>query len=87
MGGTRELDDWQSCVYDGLKRARQQAWATSARHRHNYKGIDGGVDEATTRKYKERVNHIWWECPALNKHSDLGYLNLHKKRAQDNNKP
>eukprot|EP00972_Heterocapsa_arctica_P000312 44527-Heterocapsa_arctica.AAC.1 len=39
------------------------------------------------RPQQERVNRIWWECPALNKHSDLGYLNLHKKRAQDNNKP
>eukprot|EP00972_Heterocapsa_arctica_P077680 11456282-Heterocapsa_arctica.AAC.1 len=33
------------------------------------------------------VNHILWECPALNTYSDLGYLNLHKTRAQENNKP
>eukprot|EP00972_Heterocapsa_arctica_P107278 15804067-Heterocapsa_arctica.AAC.1 len=51
MGVTRELDDWQSVVYDGIKRARQQAWEKSARNRHNYKGMDRGVDEATTRKY------------------------------------
>eukprot|EP00972_Heterocapsa_arctica_P109083 16063001-Heterocapsa_arctica.AAC.1 len=28
------------------------------------------------------VNHIWWECPALNRHSDLGYLNLHETTEQ-----
>eukprot|EP00972_Heterocapsa_arctica_P043391 6404641-Heterocapsa_arctica.AAC.1 len=33
------------------------------------------------------VNHVWWECLALNKYNDLGYLNLNKKRAQENNKP
>eukprot|EP00972_Heterocapsa_arctica_P105641 15563826-Heterocapsa_arctica.AAC.1 len=37
MGATREIDDWQSVVYDGIKRARQQAWEKSARNRHNYK--------------------------------------------------
>eukprot|EP00972_Heterocapsa_arctica_P006529 955401-Heterocapsa_arctica.AAC.1 len=26
------------------------------------------------------VNHIWWECPALNKYSNLGFLNLNKGR-------
>eukprot|EP00972_Heterocapsa_arctica_P057277 8451081-Heterocapsa_arctica.AAC.1 len=50
MGVTRELDDWQGFVYDGIKRARQQAWERSARNRHNDKGIDRGVDEATARK-------------------------------------
>eukprot|EP00972_Heterocapsa_arctica_P115554 16448395-Heterocapsa_arctica.AAC.1 len=51
MGVTRELDDWQGFVYDGIKRARQQAWEINARNIHNYKGIDRRVDEATTRKY------------------------------------
>eukprot|EP00972_Heterocapsa_arctica_P062665 9241775-Heterocapsa_arctica.AAC.1 len=51
MGVTRDLDEWQSFVYDRIKRARQQAWEKSARHIHNYKGVDRGVDEATTRNY------------------------------------
>eukprot|EP00972_Heterocapsa_arctica_P106500 15687368-Heterocapsa_arctica.AAC.1 len=29
-GVTRELDDWQSFVYDGTKRARQPAWEKGA---------------------------------------------------------
>eukprot|EP00972_Heterocapsa_arctica_P024763 3653391-Heterocapsa_arctica.AAC.1 len=49
MGATREIDDWQSLVYDGIKRARQQAWEKSARNRHKDKGMDRGFDEATTR--------------------------------------
>eukprot|EP00972_Heterocapsa_arctica_P040348 5944619-Heterocapsa_arctica.AAC.1 len=51
MGVTREIDDWQSLVYDGVKRARQQAWEKSARNRHNYRGMERGIDEATTRKH------------------------------------
>eukprot|EP00972_Heterocapsa_arctica_P099986 14744727-Heterocapsa_arctica.AAC.1 len=133
MGTTRELDEWQSFVYDVIKRSRRQAWGRSARNRHTYKGIDRGIDEATTRQfdlklaqtepmkaralhtiiadgvwtpqraYKRQtnsngkcllcgadnagVNHIWWECPALNKHSNLGYLNLNKRIQTENNKP
>eukprot|EP00972_Heterocapsa_arctica_P105717 15574475-Heterocapsa_arctica.AAC.1 len=30
-GETRNLDDWQECVYDGIKRARQQAWEIAPR--------------------------------------------------------
>eukprot|EP00972_Heterocapsa_arctica_P046437 6852092-Heterocapsa_arctica.AAC.1 len=33
------------------------------------------------------MNHIWWDCPALNEYSDLGYLNINKRRGQQNNKP
>jgi hypothetical protein len=52
---TRELDDWHDFVYDGIKRARQQAWEKSARNRPNYKGVEKGVDEATTRAlYKKK---------------------------------
>eukprot|EP00972_Heterocapsa_arctica_P058080 8569391-Heterocapsa_arctica.AAC.1 len=48
---TRNLDDWHDFVYDGIKRARQQTWEKSAKNRPNYKGIEIGVDEATTRKF------------------------------------
>eukprot|EP00972_Heterocapsa_arctica_P064263 9484295-Heterocapsa_arctica.AAC.1 len=57
VGVTRELYDWLSFVYDGIKRARQQAWEKSVRSRHNYKGMDRGVDEATTRKYYLKLAH------------------------------
>eukprot|EP00972_Heterocapsa_arctica_P096111 14178713-Heterocapsa_arctica.AAC.1 len=33
------------------------------------------------------VNNVWWECPVLNRHSDLGYVNLNNKRHTENNKP
>eukprot|EP00972_Heterocapsa_arctica_P035706 5252604-Heterocapsa_arctica.AAC.1 len=33
------------------------------------------------------VNHIWWDCPALNNYSDLGCFNLNKRRDKENNKP
>eukprot|EP00972_Heterocapsa_arctica_P092000 13567066-Heterocapsa_arctica.AAC.1 len=51
MGVTREIDDWQSLVDDGIRIARQQAWENSTRNRHNYKGMERGVNEATTRKH------------------------------------
>eukprot|EP00972_Heterocapsa_arctica_P059263 8741185-Heterocapsa_arctica.AAC.1 len=57
MGATSEIDDWQILVYDGIKRARQQAWEKSARNIHNYKGVDRGVDEATARKYYIKLSH------------------------------
>eukprot|EP00972_Heterocapsa_arctica_P105080 15483128-Heterocapsa_arctica.AAC.1 len=106
MGVTRELDDWQSFVYDGIKRARQQAWAKRARNKHNYKGIDGEVGEATTRNYyfkfaqtepmKPGALHTisrWSVDPTKSVQQteefkreipELGYLNLRKKRAQEN---
>eukprot|EP00972_Heterocapsa_arctica_P094325 13910439-Heterocapsa_arctica.AAC.1 len=31
------------------------------------------------------VNHLWWDCPSLNKYSDLGYLNLKEIRRKENN--
>eukprot|EP00972_Heterocapsa_arctica_P110052 16205204-Heterocapsa_arctica.AAC.1 len=37
-GQTRELDEWHEFVYDGMRRARQQAWEKSAKNRPNYKG-------------------------------------------------
>eukprot|EP00972_Heterocapsa_arctica_P015604 2296970-Heterocapsa_arctica.AAC.2 len=51
MGVTRDVDEWQSFVHDGIKRVRQQTWDTNAGHIHNYNGVDRGVDEATTRTY------------------------------------
>eukprot|EP00972_Heterocapsa_arctica_P036615 5390014-Heterocapsa_arctica.AAC.1 len=47
---TRNLDEWQDFVYDGIKRARQQAWDTCAKNRPNYKGVERGVDEHTSIK-------------------------------------
>eukprot|EP00972_Heterocapsa_arctica_P074213 10954363-Heterocapsa_arctica.AAC.1 len=37
-GQIRDLDEWRDFVYDGIKRARQQAWEKSAKNRPNYKG-------------------------------------------------
>eukprot|EP00972_Heterocapsa_arctica_P024081 3548364-Heterocapsa_arctica.AAC.1 len=55
-GKTWDLDDWHDFVYDGIKRARQQVWENSAKHIPNYKGVDKGVDEDTTRAlYKKMV--------------------------------
>eukprot|EP00972_Heterocapsa_arctica_P109642 16141436-Heterocapsa_arctica.AAC.1 len=51
MGFTRGIDDWQSLVYDGIKRARHQAWEKSARNIHTSKGMERGVDEVTTSKH------------------------------------
>eukprot|EP00972_Heterocapsa_arctica_P096664 14260533-Heterocapsa_arctica.AAC.1 len=42
-------------VYDGIKRARQQAWEKSANNRPTYKGVERGVDEATARKYYQQL--------------------------------
>eukprot|EP00972_Heterocapsa_arctica_P058111 8573623-Heterocapsa_arctica.AAC.1 len=39
-GETILLEDWQEFVYDGIKRARQQAWEKSAKNMPNYKGAD-----------------------------------------------
>eukprot|EP00972_Heterocapsa_arctica_P114498 16442716-Heterocapsa_arctica.AAC.1 len=130
---TRNLDEWQDFVYDGIKRARQQAWEKSAKHRPNYRGVERGVDAHTNRKYYQKlvqqepmkagalhtiladgvwtprraskretncngacllcgdknagVNHLWWECRALNKHADFGYLKLMQIRHQEENQP
>eukprot|EP00972_Heterocapsa_arctica_P071418 10551172-Heterocapsa_arctica.AAC.1 len=52
---TRNLDDWQSMIYDGIKRARQQSWEKCAKNRPNYKGVERGVDEHTTRKLYQKL--------------------------------
>eukprot|EP00972_Heterocapsa_arctica_P054552 8037387-Heterocapsa_arctica.AAC.1 len=46
----RGLGGLHDFVHDGVKRAIQQAWEKSAKNRPNYKGVERGVDEATTRK-------------------------------------
>eukprot|EP00972_Heterocapsa_arctica_P010318 1516123-Heterocapsa_arctica.AAC.1 len=33
------------------------------------------------------ANHIWRDCLALNRKSDLGFLHLHDRRTKANNKP
>eukprot|EP00972_Heterocapsa_arctica_P085842 12650797-Heterocapsa_arctica.AAC.1 len=33
------------------------------------------------------VNHLWWECRALNRHSDFGYLKLMQIRHREHNQP
>eukprot|EP00972_Heterocapsa_arctica_P071238 10522518-Heterocapsa_arctica.AAC.1 len=40
-----------------MKRARQQAWEKSAKNRPNYKGVEKGVDEATTRAFHTKLSH------------------------------
>eukprot|EP00972_Heterocapsa_arctica_P060907 8983237-Heterocapsa_arctica.AAC.1 len=52
---TRHLDEWQYVVYDGIKRARQQAFEKSAKNRPNYKGVERGVDEHTSKKYYQKL--------------------------------
>eukprot|EP00972_Heterocapsa_arctica_P058827 8670207-Heterocapsa_arctica.AAC.2 len=58
-GVTRELDEWHDFVYDGTKRARQQAWEKSAKNRPNYKGLEKGVDEATTIFFYKQLSHTY----------------------------
>eukprot|EP00972_Heterocapsa_arctica_P029747 4381676-Heterocapsa_arctica.AAC.1 len=61
-----ELDDWRDFVYDGIKRAKQQAWEKSAKNRPTYTGVDKGVDEATTRAlYKKMVQKDPMKAGAL----------------------
>ncbi len=57
-GINRDLKDWHDFVSDGIKRARQVAWQKSAKGRHNYKGLEVGVDEETTRKYYIKLSQI-----------------------------
>eukprot|EP00972_Heterocapsa_arctica_P108280 15946373-Heterocapsa_arctica.AAC.1 len=33
------------------------------------------------------VNHLWWDCVALNKHSHYGYLKLNQIRHREGNQP
>eukprot|EP00972_Heterocapsa_arctica_P089813 13248053-Heterocapsa_arctica.AAC.1 len=33
------------------------------------------------------VNHVWWDCRALNKPSDFGYLKLMRIRHNEHNQP
>eukprot|EP00972_Heterocapsa_arctica_P002455 354797-Heterocapsa_arctica.AAC.1 len=49
-GHTMDISDWPSFVIDGINRARQLAWERAAKSRPNYKGVEEGVDEFTTRK-------------------------------------
>eukprot|EP00972_Heterocapsa_arctica_P101744 14990902-Heterocapsa_arctica.AAC.1 len=51
---TKDLGEWLDFVYDGIKRARQHAWEKIARNRPNYKGMERGVDEATTRQFYQK---------------------------------
>eukprot|EP00972_Heterocapsa_arctica_P039760 5859474-Heterocapsa_arctica.AAC.1 len=48
-GITRELSEWPSFVRDGIDRARQLACEKAAKSVPNYKGVEKGVDEFTTR--------------------------------------
>eukprot|EP00972_Heterocapsa_arctica_P009387 1381678-Heterocapsa_arctica.AAC.1 len=34
-----------------------------------------------------RVNHLWWDCIALNKHTTFGYLKLNQIRHREGNQP
>eukprot|EP00972_Heterocapsa_arctica_P097471 14380122-Heterocapsa_arctica.AAC.1 len=52
---TRDLGDWHGFVFDGIKRARQQAWENSSKNRPNYEGVERGVDEATARKLYQKL--------------------------------
>eukprot|EP00972_Heterocapsa_arctica_P049569 7296315-Heterocapsa_arctica.AAC.1 len=52
---TRNLDDWQEFVDGGIKRARQQSWEMCDNNRPNYKGVERGVDEHTTRKCYQQL--------------------------------
>eukprot|EP00972_Heterocapsa_arctica_P103626 15270932-Heterocapsa_arctica.AAC.1 len=54
-GHTRYLDDWHDFVYDGINRARQQAWEKSAKNIPNYKGVERGVGDATTRELYQQL--------------------------------
>eukprot|EP00972_Heterocapsa_arctica_P071382 10545250-Heterocapsa_arctica.AAC.1 len=46
--------------------ARQQAWEHNARNRPNYKGVEKGVDEDTTRAlYKHMVQKDHMKAGAL----------------------
>eukprot|EP00972_Heterocapsa_arctica_P049350 7263852-Heterocapsa_arctica.AAC.1 len=42
---------------NGIKRARQQRWDKCAKTRPNYKGVERGVDEHTTRKFYQQLVH------------------------------
>eukprot|EP00972_Heterocapsa_arctica_P093627 13810563-Heterocapsa_arctica.AAC.1 len=51
-GQTRDLNDWQELVYDGIKRARQQAWEKCAKDKPNYKeGWMNTLLESITRSW------------------------------------
>eukprot|EP00972_Heterocapsa_arctica_P107922 15895187-Heterocapsa_arctica.AAC.1 len=45
----------QEFVYDGIKRARQQAWERCAKNKPNHKGVERGVDEHSTRKFYQKL--------------------------------
>eukprot|EP00972_Heterocapsa_arctica_P086461 12744338-Heterocapsa_arctica.AAC.1 len=52
---TRHLDEWREFAYDGIKRARQQSWEKCAKNSPNYKGVERGVDEHTSRKFYHKL--------------------------------
>eukprot|EP00972_Heterocapsa_arctica_P033797 4974198-Heterocapsa_arctica.AAC.1 len=54
---TRNHDEWHYVVYDGIKRARQQAWENCAKNRPNYKGVERGVDEHISRNCYQKLVH------------------------------
>eukprot|EP00972_Heterocapsa_arctica_P110890 16329328-Heterocapsa_arctica.AAC.1 len=54
-GVNRDLQNSQSFVEDGIDRARQLAWGKAAKSRNNYKGVEKGVDESTTRKLYNKL--------------------------------
>ncbi len=39
------------------------------------------------RRKERRSEHLWWECRALNRHSDFGYLKLVESRRKHQNQP
>eukprot|EP00972_Heterocapsa_arctica_P006433 943620-Heterocapsa_arctica.AAC.1 len=59
-GVNRDLKDWPSFAKDGIDRARQLAWEKAAKSITNYKGVEGGEDEFTTRKL---YNHLAQKQP------------------------
>eukprot|EP00972_Heterocapsa_arctica_P075489 11134065-Heterocapsa_arctica.AAC.1 len=50
-GKARHIAEWPGFVRAGIKRARQQTWQKAANNRPHYKGVEGGVDENTARRY------------------------------------
>eukprot|EP00972_Heterocapsa_arctica_P115745 16449476-Heterocapsa_arctica.AAC.1 len=54
-GVNRDLEDWQSFVKYGIDRTRQLTWEKAAKSRANYKGVEGGVDDFTTRKLYNKL--------------------------------
>ena len=47
-GKEHDVGDWYDMIGRGVQRARQVLWMRAADKRENYKGVERGVDEATT---------------------------------------